>query len=339
MSLGQQIPDAFAILPSDAYVFDQAVDSEVLTHRIVGREKLTDGVEVLAANLGLLAFDFKHSALAGRHFPQLEAGDESADEFISLQALRLRVAVFVSACIYGVHAKRAHATLEGPLFPGLSDIYNWMEVPGPALGLPAFDKERLLSQLSWRRASLIKHRVSICSISTESFVEGAALADRLMTAAHGYAVADPVAMVAMTYQAAVLHGHQHAGASIALAAVIVEAAVEELMFAFGLVAGVDARLGHPGLGCRGGSMRVSRRQLKDLGFNGRVTKLEEAGIFDAYLIQRINALRGARNALMHDAQDAVPRQSGEGLTVMRDILWLCTGETGFELNVGWSYRC
>lgn len=140
-------------------------------------------------------------------------------------------------------------------------------------------------------------------------------------------------MIVMTYQAMILHHQQHAGASVALFALVAETAVEELVYAHGFVVGVAGRL--PLLS---GQEPLSMSATKGLGQNGRIRLLSEHGVLKPFLVNRLDALRSSRNALMHDAKDAVPNQSGEGLTVVRDLLRLCTGEEGFELNMSWAYR-
>ena len=136
----------------------------------------------------------------------------------------------------------------------------------------------------------------------------------------------------MTYQAMILHNRQHAGASIALQALVSEAAIEEIIFAAGYVNGVTPRLSNPV------APSLSKTAARKLGFNGGLTLLQDSGRLETYLVMRLNALREARNTLMHEAQDPSPGQSGEGLTAVRDILRHCLEESGFELNMPWSYR-
>jgi Domain of unknown function (DUF4145) len=122
-------------------------------------------------------------------------------------------------------------------------------------------------------------------------------------------------MIVMGYQAMLLHGKQHAGASIALAATVIEVALQE----------IAARTV--------GASKAKNKKLAALTKDLRAT-----GAIDNYLADRIDRLRNARNNLMHQNQDATPTQSGEGLTTVRDVLRLCTGENDFDLNTGWSYR-
>lgn len=341
MIVEYQYPDVMAILPSETYVFGEPDNFHALDCSVISRRVLANGVEVLAINFGLLAFDFKRSNFGGFRRKDFRSSGEvpqdvinNTDELISLQVNRLRAAIFLAACVYGVHAKRRHACVDAPLFPCLSDVYGWVEIPERGFLLPHPDFERLKPHLGSRHAAMMAGGISAFIITPDEVNEGFDLADRLLSAAPDYVAADPVAMIVMAYQAMVLHGRQHAGASVALTAVVIEAAIEELLFANGCVSGVSGRLR-----TARATSTISRNNMRKLGFQGMTEKLFEEGIIDAYLKQRIDSLRDSRNDLMHRSQDAVPRQSGDGLTALRDVLWLCMGESGFELNVPWAYRC
>ncbi len=334
-------PDLLAILPSDTYVFDHGPEALELTLRIVERRKLFNGVEVMAVNLGLLAFDFADGPLGGfRRLKSTGYGEisqavrDNEAAMLRLQAQRLRVAVFVSACLYGVHAVRHHSTVRGAWFPSLDDVFSCAVLTPELIGLAPFDMDRLLVKMRARREALNARKLSGSSISRATLGEGLDLADRLLGAARTYVAADPVTLIVLTYQAMVLHGLQHPGASIAIAAVVIESAIAELLYGLGLVEGVAPRLTPP----QTAPAPMSRRRLKTLGFNGMVGELRSVGVLNAYLVQRIEAVRQARNAFMHDAQEPGPSRSGDALTAVRDVLRLCTGESGFELNTGFAYR-
>lgn len=327
-------PDRLAVLPSERYAFGPPVDSTLTTGRIVADRTLCTGVRVVACNIGLLGLDFAGTLLGGfrrvtyagnGEVPEAEIANR--EEMLRLQASRLRIATFTAACIFGVHAKRNHIAIVGAWLPTLEEVYGWVESADGQLLMPAHDVTRLQPRLRARRSDAI-------TITVQDVEEGFLLADRLLGAAPTYASADPVAMMAMAYQAMILHGRQHPGASIALAAVVVEAAIEELVQALGFVSGTSARL----TGAPVASSPISRRTFKELRLKGMIDLLAAAGAIDAFLVRRVDALRVARNSLMHDAQEPGPTQSGEGLTTVRDVLRLCTAEPGFELNTGFSYR-
>ncbi|SFI55076.1 hypothetical protein [Caulobacter sp. UNC279MFTsu5.1] len=334
-------PDALAILPSDTYVFDMAPGATEMSLRIVGQRKLNNGVGVTAVDLGLLAFDFKGTSLGG--FRRLrsnsglvpEAVMDNEDAMLRLQTDRLRVAVFVSACIYGTHAKANHSTIRGAVLPGLDDVFSYAQVRDGRLGLAQFELERLLAKMRERKKLLDQRKLHSASISLETLTQALDLADRLLASVAQYETTDPVTLMVLSYQAMVLHGLQHPGPSIAVAAVVLEAAVTELLYALGLVEGRPARL--PLLDPAPAPM--SRSRVKTLRFNGALGELKELGVLDAYLVQRIDAVRKARNDFMHEAKAPGPRQSGDALTAVRDVLRICTGERGFELNTGFAYRC
>lgn len=328
----EPFPDRLAILPSDRYRFGAtAPDGQAFT--VVASGTLPSGARVLALNVGLLAFDFSndpqlggvtiHRQTAGVEVPQ-EVMD-SRDNALKAQGARMRLATFVTACIFGVHAFETHSSIVDAQFPGYDAIFNWVDLAG-RFGVPSFDTERLATRLL--RRSGRREFIPVAHIES-----GLDLARRLIDAAPTYETADPVSLIVMTYQAMILHNRQHAGASIALQALVSEGAIEELVQASGLVRGVAARLPNPVV-----EATLSKREARNLGFNGGITTLHEAGLIDNYLVTRLNALRGARNTLMHEAQDPAPGQSGEGLTAVRDLLRLCLLETGFELNMSWSYR-
>lgn len=329
-----RFPDRFAILPSDTYRFGP-VKSDNSRFEVVARTQIPGGVEVLAINSGLIAFDFAGSAeLGGILAARFEGSGEVPQEVMESQALVLRVqgvrmqlATFITACIFGTHAHASHSSIIDALFPGLHEIYGWMEPQPGTFGVPAEETPALASRLLRRggRSS---------GIPVEHIVAGFELASRLLLARSSYSAADPVALIVMTYQAMILHNRQHAGASVALQALVVEAALEELMYACGLVKGVPARLSVQGL-----VSPMSKRAVRELKFKGRSDALAHIGVLDAYLETRLETLRKTRNALMHENQDATPQQSGEGLTAVRDLLRYCTNEETFELNMSWSYRC
>jgi|GEM_PF-1802520 len=337
-------PDRLAILPSETYVFDHVPGVNELDLRIAGRRKMTNGIEVLATNVGLLAFDYRSSALGGlvkldfRGSGQVpERIMDNQSDLIQAQISRLQFAMFMTACIYGVHAKSNNSGIDAPLFPALDEIFNWMEVDRQLM-LPIPDADRLMSLLDLRRSLLPDPARSLASISITTLNSGLDLAERFLNNAPNYASIDPKSVLVMTYQAMILHRRQHAGASIALSAVVAEVLVEELICALGLVNNVPKRVDAPP-GSNGSKVAsLSKNAFRQMSFDQRIEYLRDAKVLKSYLVSRLTALRKARNDLMHRGIDAVPRQSGEALTAVRDMLWLATGEDSYELNTGWSFR-
>lgn len=334
-------PDAFAILASQTYVFDVAASDREISMRIVSRRRLVNGVDAMAVNAGLLAFNFAGTPLGGfrrlrsKSMTVPEAVMDNEAAMLRLQGERLRMAVFIAACVYGTHAESSHSTIRDPLFPGLGDVLSCALIDEEKLGLAPFEVARVAEQLRQRKSLLDRQKLAGSSISKVTLAKAFDLADRLLAAAPSYATTDPVTLMVLTYQATVLHGLQHPGPSIAVAAVVIEAAIVELLHGLGLVEGRPARLAlldpHP--------EPMSRRKAKALGFNGALAELKDRGVINTYLGQRIDAVRKARNEFMHEAKEPGARQSGEALTAIRDILRACTGEQGFELNTGFTYRC
>lgn len=327
-------PDRFAILPSDGYAFGSTNSPQGF--QVVAQTLLPNDVSVLAINKGLLAFDFAgNSALGGFEILNFDASGlipkavtENREKAIEIQSERIKLATFVTACIYGVHAFETHSSVKDALFPSLDEIYSWVATSNRSFGILAEDTHRLATRL-------LRRPENPSYIPEGHVTKGLELASRLIQASASYQSADPVSMIVMTYQAMILHSRQHAGASIALQAVVAEAAVGELLFAFGLVNSVPARL--PNINLIALSP-ISKKCARNLGFNGTIDLLAKVRVLDSFLVERVNELRRARNDLMHDAQDSAPKQSGNGLTALRDLLRLCTGENEFELNMSWSYR-
>ncbi len=338
----RQMATRFAILASTRYVFEQPKGSTTLSSAVVAERTMQDGLIVLAVNHGMIAFDFKDTPLGA--FELLESAadglvpDEvtaSLDAFLEFQGKRLRRAVFVAACVYGRHAQLTHSSVLGPRYPGLDQIYNWVrDANSGELLLPKPDHDRFLPRLGQRLEALKKGASWLASIPKAHFDEGIELADRLLAANASNAVVDNEALLVMNYQAAVLHSRQHAGASLALSAISLEGALEELFHVYGLVKGsipcAHATKAHT-------CAPISKSDLKKLTFKTMTDHLRAGGLLDAYLADRIDRARIARNALMHRGEDAASRQSGEALTAVRDVLRLCTGEE-FELLAAFSYR-
>lgn len=204
--------------------------------------------------------------------------------------------------------------------------------------LPSFEIKRLKDRIGARGSILKEPNLSMSSISQSDLSYALALADRLLSSIPQYTIANPISAIAMTYQAMILHGRQHPSASIALSAVVVESAIAELMFGFGLVSGVARRLSLPVKAARASIPPISRNKFSGLSFANMVQILNEKGFIDNYLAARINELRKARNELMHYSKEPSPHQSGQILTAVRDVLALTTGETEFVLNMGFTYR-
>jgi hypothetical protein len=337
-------PDKFAVVSTNTYVFDYRPIDDGCSNRIVGRKRLCNGMDVLITNMGMIAFDFSESQWG--KFRRIEfRGNGSVpdnvmnneDELKSLLVNRMQNAIFVIACIYGSYAARRHVSIVDPLLPNLSDVYGWAETPDNHLGLYKNETVRLHSVLSHRDVS-VRHLASH-SISLDDVNAGLELADRLLVDQCSYVSADPVALVVMTYHAMVLHSQQHAGASIALSAVVVEAALREILCMCGSVEGYKT----PRTLRNGGAVivdKVSKRFFdRQCKLKEACERLERSGVLTGYLSSQINVLRNARNDLMHECKGAAPSASGIALTVVRDVLQICTNESDFELNTSWAYRC
>lgn len=340
MTNSRPFPTTFAILPSDCYVFAQERGRTELTQQVVADRTLGNGLRVTAANSGLLAFEFAATPLGAFNLVESHADGivpdavtASRERMLDIQAARLKLAMFVTACIYGRHAHLTHSSVRNPRYPGLDEIFGYVmgETP-PEFLLPAYEMERLAPLLRRRVVELNKGTLWSSSIPVAHFAEGIDLADRLLTKSAANVVADYPSLLVMTYQAMVLHAGQHAGASIALSAMVLEVLLEELFHMAAIVKGATVRLTSPhSCGV------LSKGALKDMRHADRIAHAKEGGLIPSFLAQRMDDARLRRNALMHKGQDARPTESGEALTAVRDVLRQCTGEE-FELCAGWSYR-
>lgn len=328
-----RFPDRFAILPSDRYKFGEqkSVNS---AFEIVARTRLPNGVEILVINAGLIALDFTNNPELGNITVVRFEGNgevpqeamESQTQILRVQGMRMRLATFVTACLLGSHAYATNSVVGDALFPGLHEVFAWLEPQPGIFRVPAEVAPVLAPRLLRSMAHL--EYIPIKNINL-----GLNLASRLILARTSYYATDPVSLIVMTYQAMILHSRQHAGASVALQALVVESALEELMYACGFVEGIPPRVSTGRL-----VAAMSKKTVRNLKFKGRIDALAEAGVLDDYLVTRLEALRNVRNVLMHEGHDASPGQSGEGLTAVRDLLRCCTNEKAFELNMAWSYR-
>ena len=97
----------------------------------------------------------------------------------------------------------------------------------------------------------------------------------------------------MAYQAMVLHAAQHASASLALSAVVVETARSETMWASGIVNNTTKSLGVAFPPEYSGAK--SRNEVREMTQHSMAAALRDCGVFSSYLFERIEELRIARN--------------------------------------------
>lgn len=337
------VPSAsFAIIPGELYVFDHRSGDSRVDLRIVFRCKLRNNIKIVLTNIGFLAFDFASSELKDFESSGICGEEESnredlSDEYwIKLQRMRLRIATFVIACIVSVNNARSNRLLSGMLLPNVEDIFGYVDRNDTYLYTSRYDDERFVRFVDLRRKKLHAGELKHWSISVDDVKIAFELMDRFLESSRSYNCIDPVSMIVLNYQAMVLHGQHHAGASVAISAMIVEALIEEIIYAVGLVEGVPGRI--LGLDTKYVHRKMSRKRAKDLGFGGAVAELVNIHLIDHYLEMRIKNLRNARNSLMHDGIDASSQQSGEALTTIRDLFRLCSGENLLDINTGWGYR-
>lgn len=138
----------------------------------------------------------------------------------------------------------------------------------------------------------------------------------------------------MIYQAGILQRQQHFKASLALTAVALEGVVTELFRSYGIVDGQPAQA----FCLRPHSVTpIAEKQFKRTGQELRLEMLANGKLIDAYLKQRAVDVVRARNGMMHRGEDVQPMQSGQALTVFRDLGRMLV-DSDFELLAGWSYQ-
>lgn len=333
MILREQFPQGLALNFSNSYYFGEKPTMEKDDLTAVSRATLSNGVDVQCTPDGLLLFDYTNSDLgnierlvfhgAGAVPDEVMAGN---DHVFDVQRRRLTLAVYVAACIYGTHGGNSHSALLGMRYPNLGDV-AWISIADGKFLYRSEDIDRLRMPGSGDASR--KMPIPLATVT-----QGFELADRLL--AHPFNDADPIQLLAMAYQAVVLHAAQHASASLALSAVVVEAASQETMWASGIVKNTTKTLGAifptPFLGSR------SRNEVRNMNQQSMAAALRDCGVFSAYLFERMDNLRTARNKLMHKGNDATQRQSGQALTAMRDVLQILFSEPGFELNASFTMR-
>jgi hypothetical protein len=138
----------------------------------------------------------------------------------------------------------------------------------------------------------------------------------------------------MNYQAAILHGQQHATASLAINVAVAECLIKEIFYAYGLVGDRKplqfATFSHT-------ADHISNTRFNKMVLTDQLQHLRNGNLISSHLFERIDAARLVRNKLMHTGSLVTPRQSGECQTVVRD-LWALLIDQPFELNSGWTYR-
>lgn len=331
MIFRQQLPQCFALNFSNSYCFGTKAVAEENGLAAVREAKLSNGVIVRCAANGLLVFDYTGSALGnverlifqgtGSVPNEVMASD---DNVFHVQRRRLTFAVYVAACIYGTYGGNSLSALSGMRYPNLGDV-AWLR--GRDDRFSPEDLERLRTPGGGDASR--KTEIPLATIT-----QGFDLGDRLM--AQPFTVADPIQLLAMAYQAVVLHAAQHASASLALSAVVVEAASLETMWASGIVNNTVKALG--AVFPSGFLGSKSKNEARTMTHQTTAALLQDCSVFNGHLYQRIESLRKARNKLMHRGHDATQRQSGEALTAMRDVLQILLNAPRFELNAGFTMR-
>lgn len=340
MIVRRVLPPRIAIVPSRAHVFANK-DLELST-LVFSSKTMRTGLEVFATYAGLLAFDFTKTSLGAFEFLDTRTPGiipdvvvESREAVMELQVKRLQMAVFVSACIFGRHAKLTNSSMQKPNYPGLDEVFDWRkDDDGQAIFMLKHENERLSVYLTEKIDDLRRGQLGRYAIPEKHFIEGVECADRLIASAQKSTVSDYPSLLEMSYQASILHNRQHAGASIALCATITEVLVHELFYLAGLVSGKPKE---SSFSLPHSCAQISKKHLKEMRSGDRLKHLKSGGLIDSYLFERLDSVRRIRNGLLHRGEDARCEASGNALTAIRDLIKICTDEE-LELGTHWTYR-
>lgn len=253
------------------------------------------------------------------------------DALLELQTGRLAFANFVAAALFGRAMACRHSALNGAGFSGLDRIVLFARV-GDELRPEASRFTEAVLGGKLRLAGGASQGFQV--LTREELQDAVAFLLHLQAREGEFQYADLRSCVAMNYQAAILHGEQHAPASLGLNFAVAEALIKELFHAYGIAPGSVrqpfATRSHGVAPLSGNAFR--RRSTADL-----MSDLRDGGLLDAYLHQRLEEARTLRNELMHQARPVTLPQSGSAQTAVRD-LWALLIEGPFELNAGYSWR-
>jgi hypothetical protein len=255
------------------------------------------------------------------------------EEVKALQVRRVHFANFIAACLLGRVAARKHRSLSGVRYSGLDQICAFI-VHGQAIQLPPSETHHFLVLARQQIATVQSGQKSNDVFAPTDLQDAIQFIERLHQRASQFSSLDIEASIVMSYQAAILHNQQQAAACFALSFSVIESLVHEVILAHGLVSGVPAsafaksvQAGH----------QLSLAQFGKANFERRLKLLHSVGLIKNYLYQRLDDARKKRNGLMHKGERITPMDSGDCLTMIRDILGLLI-EQPFELNMPWSYR-
>lgn len=248
---------------------------------------------------------------------------------VDLQTRRLNFANFVISACVGFMASGCHQSMAILQHVGLHQIVEFTEspetllVPNTRHHQEALGPRMRRAQAHGNLACTDKDLEDLCAF----FADLAFREDKFQSTA----LRD---CMQMNCQAAMLHNQQQAAASVALSCAVTEALIDEIFYIYGLV-GKSTR---QDFATKTHNVQpISKRKFSDLRLRDKLDRLKDGGLIDDFLFLRMTAGRKLRNSIMHKAEPISPSQSGDMLTVVRD-LWAYLLEHPFELLMGWNCR-
>jgi hypothetical protein len=329
------------VIPNSVYFFDsrERLASDPL--EVIRDVTLGEFGKLYLTRIGALGFDFDpRGKLASINVLESRKSGavpqhvmENHDNVILLQVRRVEFVNFVSSALFGRISAVLNTSLIGATFSRLDDIFgfgrqeNTLLSAGTELPLLRKKTEEKLTYLASSKNSL--------AFLTETTIDNAIqFLGSILDRCKQFEYADLQSTLVMNYQAAILHGQQHATASLAINVAVAECLIKEIFYAYGLVgdrtplsfANISHTVDH-----------ISDPQFNKMVLADQLQRLRKGKLISSHLFDRINTARLVRNKLMHAGSLVMPRQSGDCQTAVRD-LWALLIDQPFELNSGWKYR-
>lgn len=331
-----KFPDRFLIVPNIEEYFGEFRNGENPSD-VIERALFGDVAEILFVRLGALGFRFlgegplrsitRYQFVGQGAVP--EHVMENEDAIIELQSRRLSFANFVAGAFFGHIAATRRGAISGAQFAGMDRIIGFGELGGEL----HLENTHHLHDAIVPKITYASEKPNHVRITTnEEIKSGLAFLSHLEERRRQFRSADLLECLSSNYQAAILHGQQHASASVAVNFSVVEALTDEIFNAYGLFGDRTrqdfAKRSHS-------IARISKSKFDHLNLKSKIELLHSGGLISSFLHQRIEMARKLRNSLMHEGAPVRPRQSGDMQTVVRD-LWSYLVDQPFELMSAWS---
>lgn len=334
----RQFPDRFLIVPNHEVFFGE-VRNEENGLDIIETFTYRDVAEIYMIRFGALGFHFRGDGplRSIEHFQTSGSGMipehvmQNHDDIVALQGRRLVFANFIAAALFGRFCALRHRSLSGAHYAGMHEILGI----GRQGSVLITERSRHSQALFAPKIQVVREspqRVQI--IPSEEINQAIAFVRHAASRESELEYANLQTCMVMNYQAAILHGGQHAAASLALSFAVCEALIHEIFLAYGIV---GSRAVKPFATRTHNVAPLTNGAFDKTRLGERLGKLADGGLLDSYLRQRLDDARILRNNMMHRAAGVAVRESGTLLTAVRD-LWSYVLDEEFELNMARSMR-